>query len=198
LAQIADTATLQACYGMKNRVAPESVALVGFMGAGKTTVGQFLATRLGWRFEDLDDSIAEREGRRIEEIFREQGESYFRGLENRVLRDLLADNKSGGMVLALGGGAFMDAANRGLLEQAGFATVFLDAPAAELFRRCEEPGVVRPLRQELNEFRRLYERRRVEYLKCSAHINSAGKDISAVAAEIIRELNLVTTPGASE
>jgi shikimate kinase len=175
-----------------------AVALVGFMGAGKTTVGRLLASRLGWRFEDLDDQIVKREGRSIEEIFRAQGERYFRQCENQALRELMPGNDSSGLVLALGGGAFIDGANRRFLEDAKFATVFLDAPVEELFTRCEQPGVVRPLRQDPGEFRRLYQKRRPEYLKCSVCIDTAGKDVSSVADEIVHELHLLTSSGASE
>lgn len=197
MAQIAEAASVQPALSMKHSAAPESMALIGFMGAGKTTVGRLLAARLGWQFQDLDDVIVNREGRSISDIFRDHGERYFRDLENRVLRELATDHKSR-LVLALGGGAFVDAANRRVLQEAGFCTVFLDAPVDELFLRCAQPGVIRPLRQDIQKFSDLYKQRRPEYRKCSLHVDTTGKQIAGVAEEIVRALNLLTTPGASE
>ena len=68
-----------------------TVFLVGFMGAGKTTVGRALSRRLGLPFEDLDDRIQGREGKTIEQIFRESGEPAFRKAETAALRELLAE-----------------------------------------------------------------------------------------------------------
>jgi shikimate kinase len=65
------------------------VCLVGFMGAGKTSIGRALAQRLGWRFLDLDDLVESREGRSIAEIFHRLGESGFRIAETSTLKELL-------------------------------------------------------------------------------------------------------------
>ena len=164
-----------------------AVVLVGFMGAGKSSVGAALSRRLGWPFEDLDERIQAREQRSIEQIFRESGEAEFRRLEHQALRSLVGELDSA-KVVALGGGAFAQAINASLLEAAGWPTIFLDAPAEELFRRCQEQGLERPLRGSAQEFRRLYEDRRPCYLKAELHIETAGKDVEAVAAEAITRL----------
>jgi shikimate kinase len=174
------------------------VALVGFMGAGKSTVGRELAQRLGWQFLDLDELIEEREQRKIEDIFRRDGESVFRRLECAAVRDLTQSAASGPVVLALGGGAFIDPAVRICLEEAQIPAIFLDAPVAELFRRSEQPGVNRPLRRDEEQFRQLYERRRPEYLKAAICVETQGKLIASVAQEIISELNLVPFSGACD
>ncbi|MBZ5707376.1 MAG: hypothetical protein LAN63_18675 [Acidobacteriia bacterium] len=111
------------------------VFLVGFMGAGKTCVGQALGRQLGWRFEDLDDRIQAREAQTIAQIFRSAGESAFRVAEHEALRELLASLGSSPRVVALGGGAFAQPENATLLEATGFPIVFLDAPVEELWRR---------------------------------------------------------------
>ena len=67
-----------------------AVALVGFMGAGKSSVGRALSEQLGWMFEDLDERIERRERRKVAEIFRESGEAGFRKAEHAALRELLA------------------------------------------------------------------------------------------------------------
>src|SRR6266404_2592307 len=195
---MAETASSQVRSGTTSSRGLQAIALVGFMGAGKTTVGRALATRLGWRFQDLDDLIVQRENRSVERVFQESGESYFRQLENRVLREVTAQDSASRLILALGGGAFVDVGNQHLLRAARFATVFLDASGEELFQRCNEPGVVRPLRQDLGQFNELYERRRPEYLKCSLHVQTAGTDITAIADKIIGELKLHASPGATE
>jgi len=171
------------------------VALIGFMGAGKTTVGQELAARLGWRFVDLDQLIQAREGRTIERIFREDGEAEFRRMERLAVRDAIGSLQHGSLVLALGGGAFIEPGVQKCLLEARIPAVFLDAPVVELFRRCEQPGVERPLRRDQEQFRKLYEQRRPEYLKAAVCIETAGKQIADVAQEIISGLNLVPVSG---
>lgn len=175
-----------------------AVALVGFMGAGKTSVGRELAQRLGWRFVDLDELIEKREGRTIEQVFREDGEATFRRMECVAAREATQSAKREPLVLALGGGAFMDSSIRNCLEVARIPAVFLDAPAAELFRRSEQPGVNRPLRRDPEQFGLLYERRRAEYLKATIRIETVDKAIRSVAQEIISELNLVPISGACD
>ena len=178
--------------------APRVIVLVGFMGAGKTTLGRALAVRLGWPFKDLDDLIVQREERSVEQIFRDSGESYFRQIENRVLREVTAQNNASRLILALGGGAFVNPENQAVLREAKFVTLFLDASPEDLFQRCQEPGVNRPLRQDLSQFSQLYERRRAEYLKCSLHVQTAGTEIAELADKLIRELKLLASPGVSE
>ena len=168
----------------------KAVVLVGFMGAGKSTVGAALSRKLGWPFEDLDDRIQSREQRSIEQIFRQSGESAFRQLEHAALRSLLQELGTSTRVVALGGGAFARADNAALLADAAVATIFLDAPVEELFRRCQQQPVDRPLRKDLEAFRRLYESRRASYLKAAIHIDTAGKDPEEVAAEAVVSLGL--------
>jgi len=174
-----------------------AVALVGYMGAGKTTVGQQLAARLGWRFADLDQLIEAREQRTVEQIFREDGEAEFRRMERLAVRGAIDSLEHGSLVLALGGGAFIELGVQQSLRAAQIPAVFLDAPVDELFRRCEQ-GAERPLRRDQEEFRKLYEQRRPEYLKAAVRIETAGKKIADVAQEIISGLNLVPVSGACE
>ncbi len=106
------------------------VALAGFMGSGKSSVGALSARLLGWRFLDLDDEIARGAGMTIAEFFALHGEPAFRQREVEVLKELLSrseqDAAAGeGMVLALGGGTLQDAQAARLLEERG-GVVFLD------------------------------------------------------------------------
>ena len=160
------------------------------MGAGKTTVGQMLATRLDWRFLDLDDLVQASEGRAIAEIFEQSGESRFRELERRALADAVRMSQAHPSVLSLGGGAFIDNTNRDLLRENGIRTVFLDAPVDELFRRCSQPGMVRPLLRDRDGFVRLYEQRRLVYVTAALCIQTSGAEIAAIVEEIISSLRL--------
>src|ERR1700756_5178186 len=169
------------------------------MGAGKTCVGRALSRRLGWDFEDLDDRILAREKRTIEEIFERSGEVYFRRAEHEALRELIVGLSSSPRVIALGGGAFAQGRNARLLAEQGFLTIFLDAPIEELFRRCQQEPVERPLRRDLQQFRELNEQRRPFYLKAALRIETGGKDIEMVAAEAARCLGFEeknASPGA--
>jgi shikimate kinase len=103
--------------------ASRTVALVGLMGAGKTSIGRRLAQRLGLPFLDADAEVEAAAGTSIEEIFRRHGETAFRDGERRVIARLL-DNPL--HVLATGGGAFMDASTRELLRSRA-VTVWLRA-----------------------------------------------------------------------
>jgi shikimate kinase len=169
---------------------PGTVFLVGFMGAGKTTVGRALSRRLGLPFEDLDDRIELREGRTIEQIFRDSGEAEFRRAETAALRELLGELGSSSRVVALGGGAFVPRGNAALIEEAEVHSVFLDAPVEELSRRCEEEPKKRPLQQDPRQFRELYEKRRQSYMRAAVRIETNGKDVETIAVEVACSLGL--------
>ena len=168
----------------------KAIFLVGFMGAGKSSVGRALGEKLGWRFEDLDTRIEARAGCSIAEVFRRQGEEGFRELEHAALRELMIQLESGvPFIVALGGGTFVHAANELFFESPGMATVYLDAPVDEIWGRCQD-GTERPLRRDRAGFQQLHERRRPRYLEAKLHVETTGKDIRAVAEEVIARLRL--------
>jgi len=165
------------------------------MGSGKTSVGQALSRRLSWRFEDLDTRIQTRAGRTIAEMFRDPGEAAFRRSEREALSEVLAEaDGAPGVVIALGGGAFVQAEIAALLAKREEPVVFLDAPVEELWRRCQAAPGERPLGRTEQQFRRLNESRRLHYLKARVHINTGGKDVETVAAEIVAVLGLAKEP----
>ncbi len=106
------------------------VVLVGPMGVGKSTVGQLLAARLGVAYRDTDDDIVAAQGRTIADVFVEDGEPAFRALEKEAVARALAEHDG---VLALGGGAILDADTRRLL--AGRRVVYLSMDVEEAARR---------------------------------------------------------------
>ncbi|MGA9509435.1 MAG: shikimate kinase [Candidatus Sulfotelmatobacter sp.] len=173
-----------------------AIILVGFMGAGKSTVGRALAGRLGWTFEDLDDRIEQREKQKVAEIFRNAGEAEFRRAEHEALKELLKGLHSGSeKVIAFGGGAFVQQSNVSLLDAANLATVFLDAGVEELLARCqrqsETQGVERPLLGSPEHFRQLYEKRRPHYLRARFRQATAGKEIQEIVTSLIQVLGLL-------
>ena len=183
-----------------------AVILVGFMGAGKSSVGRVLAEQLGWTFEDLDDRIELREKRKVAEIFRKVGEAGFRRAEHQALKELLEALRSGSeKVIALGGGAFAYESNISLIDALKIPTVFLDAGVEELWGRCqsqsERQGVERPLLGNSEDFRALYAKRRPHYLRASLRQETAGKTVVQIAAEMIQALGLglpIGRPGENE
>jgi len=185
-----------------------TVFLVGFMGAGKTSVGRALGQRLNWVFEDLDDRIERREGRTVAEIFRESGESAFREAENSALRQVLDEAESRvARIVALGGGAFVQSRNAALLRASGLPVVFLDAPVGELWQRCRTQahaaGAERPLLKSEEEFRQLYNTRRPHYSQASRKIETGGRTVDAIAREIadalgLKEVEMRSEQGESE
>lgn len=147
------------------------IYLVGFMGSGKSTVGAILAERLGWSFIDLDAEIERAEGTTISEIFAARGESAFRALETEAIRRLVAQVECGcPAVVALGGGAFVSARNRELLEEHG-VTVWLDCPL-EIAKSRVASSSHRPLAQDPSAFARLYESRRESYALSDVHVTT--------------------------
>ena len=161
------------------------VVLIGFMGAGKTTVGRALARRLRWKFIDLDDVIEHREKKSVAEIFASSGEAAFRRMESAALTALLQDRKSGSdLALALGGGAFVQKQNRDVLSSAGAITVLLEAPVEELRRRCKGERKVRPLAQQDARFDKLFAARRADYALARFKVQTLDKSVKQVTAEI--------------
>lgn len=125
-----------------------SIVLTGFMGAGKTTVGELLAARLGWRFIDTDRVVEARAGMTVGEVFQRHGEGAFREMEASVIREAAI---GGHLVLALGGGAVERADTREFLAAlTGCRVIFLEAPLETLLTRCaaHAGGPIRPVLQD--------------------------------------------------
>ena len=142
------------------------LALIGFMGAGKTTVGQRLAQRRGLPFVDLDQQIADVAGRTIPEIFEQEGENGFRARERQALRAVLDGSEK---VLAAGGGTVIDVDNRRRLRQSSFV-VWLDIRLETARTRLRADGEsLRPLigQSGWEGLARLLDQRRPDYAAAS-------------------------------
>lgn len=159
--------------------------LVGFMGSGKSAVGRLLAHELGWHFADIDEDIEKTQGVSIAEIFAARGESDFREIERTAVRERVRDVERGKpMVLALGGGAFVDAENRKLLEERG-VTIWLDCPFARIVARIAGEDH-RPLARDPDKFRQLFDDRQDVYGKAEYRIHADTDEASEIVAEILK------------
>src|SRR5208337_3969707 len=111
----------------------KQIYLLGFMGSGKSTVGELLSRELRWPFIDLDTVIEAGQGVSIREIFERSGEPFFRQLERAALTEV---SKIEPAVIALGGGTFAYEHNVELIRETGGATIWLDCPLETLRQRC--------------------------------------------------------------
>jgi shikimate kinase len=158
------------------------VVLVGFMGAGKTTVGHIMAERLGQPFVDSDVLIEQRQGREIRDIFRTEGEPYFRQLEHDTVAGLVRGPDA---VIALGGGAVGDPRTRAVLRSA--RVVYLRVSYDEAMARVKSDEF-RPMlhRPDLDE---VYNRRLSAYEDISVlTVDTDGRRPDAVALEVLARL----------
>ena len=120
------------------------IALTGFMGSGKTTVGKVLADFLGCPFMDLDDLVVKKAGKSIPDIFAQDGEPAFRQLEAQVLRKTVEKYAESTAVLALGGGAVLAPSSAALLHEKTVC-IYLRASLETLLTRLEGETAGRPL-----------------------------------------------------
>ena len=111
----------------------DNIALIGFMGSGKSTIGRVLAKYLDMKFIDIDKMISEREKKTIPEIFEEKGEAYFRKLEREIVYEESLDNN---IVIATGGGVIIDNENIKTLRETSFI-VYLDCTIECIYERVK-------------------------------------------------------------
>lgn len=156
----------------------QNLILLGFMGAGKSTVGRIVADRLGWSFVDVDAVIAEEAGRSIPDLFDQEGEYGFRSREKAALSRILEGRQQ---VIAPGGGAVLDPENVAGMRRAG-TVVVLHAPPEQLWRRVE--GSARPLATDRESFLRRYRDREAYYAAFPIRI-STGRGSPGLAADAI-------------
>jgi shikimate kinase len=165
-------------------VTPERIVLVGFMGAGKTTVGRQLAKRLGWSFLDLDAWIEGRHGLSVARLFETQGEPFFRDEELRAAEHT---RQLRHYVIAAGGGAFAQPATREALR-AGATTVWLRCDLATVEERVAAEGASRPLAADRERMRALLAGREPHYRLADLTVDTTHAPAHEVAARIVTEL----------
>lgn len=158
----------------------DKVYLVGFMAAGKSTVARALALRLGWQAEDIDDLIEQRERLTVADIFARHGEPYFRRAERDMLRVLQPMRH---VVVATGGGTFVDPDNRAFMNLDG-VSVWLDLPLAELVTRIPLDGR-RPLAADRAALEQLYIARTESYRHSHVRVDSSHLAVPDVVDRIV-------------
>ncbi|NLB60611.1 MAG: shikimate kinase [Lentisphaerae bacterium] len=159
-----------------------NIILVGFMGTGKSAVGQELARQLARRFVDMDEELAARAGKSIALIFAEEGEAAFRAMERELVRELV---QARGQVIATGGGVVLNQANLKDFSATG-SLVCLSASPEEILRRVAG-ATQRPLLNQPDPaavVRQLLAQRQQLYAAIPIQINTTGLSVGEVVAAI--------------
>jgi shikimate kinase len=160
-------------------VRADKLYLVGFMGAGKTSVARALGRRIGWRVEDIDEQIESRERRTVAAIFAQNGEAYFRAAERSILHEMLPERN---VIVATGGGTFVDADNR-IAMLADGAVAWLDVPLTRILDRVPPDGR-RPLAGDREQMEQLFARRQVAYGQAHVRLD-ASRPIDEVVERLL-------------
>jgi len=159
----------------------KNLVLTGMMASGKSIIGKSLSKRLGMQFVDTDDVVEKRLSLSIAKIFETKGESFFREIEEEESIKLV---KKEGLVIALGGGTFMNNIIRENIKKSSFS-VWLDLNSDEVFKRARM-NKKRPLLYNNSEddFKKLYEERKKIYSLANCRIDCNSKNKNEIAEEI--------------
>ena len=161
----------------------KNVALVGFMGTGKTTIAALLAEKLQAGYVDLDEAIEEKEGMRIIDIFSQKGEPYFRKVEKNIVAEISLNE---GKIIACGGGVVLDDENVRNLKKSGFM-ICLEATPEVILKRTKNYKH-RPLLNVADpesKIEELLKKRRPYYAKADYTVDTSGLSAQEVVAEIL-------------
>jgi shikimate kinase len=160
-----------------------NIVLFGFMGTGKSAVAQMLARRLNLRWLDMDKEIETKEGRRIEEIFEKDGEVFFRGLERKLVQELI---KQDNLVVSTGGGVVLTLENIKDFENWGLC-ICLNSKPEIIFERTRYRKD-RPLLKEQDSMKKileLLELRQPYYEKIANQVDTSDKSINDIVETIL-------------
>lgn len=159
-----------------------NIALFGFMGTGKTSVGKMLAADLDLQFTDMDLVIEASSGKSISRIFAENGEPYFRSLEKKLVKELAMKS---GLVIGTGGGVVLDEENINDLSRTGMAVCLMAEPE-EILKRLEHDGS-RPLLADgdkLQKIKSILDKRKHLYERVPVRIQTTGMTVKEVSERI--------------
>lgn len=164
----------------------KSIALIGLMGSGKSTIGALLAQKLDLDFVDIDSEIEKKEGTTISEIFAQKGETFFRELETEILKDFSNKNNQ---VLSTGGGAVQKEENLKILQN-NCTIIYLKTSPEVLFERIKDDNS-RPLLKNDNPLATLQEllkKRQDNYLKADIIVDTDNKTLDEILDETIKNV----------
>jgi shikimate kinase len=175
----------------------ERIFLAGFMGSGKSTIGPILANTIGYDFVDIDHVIEQRQGKSINDIFREAGEEHFRVLERAVLGEVLGRSQ---IVVSLGGGTIADPGNFQRVSMSGII-VYLKATPEQIFRRLHHK-LDRPVLTDLRgeqlstdelraRIRELFVRREPFYEMADIVVSTDEQRVGVTVDRIVKRLSSV-------
>ena len=161
----------------------DKIYLVGFMGAGKTTVAKILGAKLDWCVEDIDSLVEKREHATVADLFARRGETYFRHAERAVLTDLLCRRH---VVVATGGGTYDNPDNRVLINRDG-VSIWLDVSLKQIIARLPSDGR-RPLAADRLTMERLYYRRQAAYRHAHCRVDAERASPNEVVETLLDQL----------
>jgi len=165
----------------------QRIVFTGFMGVGKSTVARHLGFLLKTKRIDLDRFIEEKEKRTIKDIVEQEGEAFFRKMENEALKAALSSN--GARIISLGGGTWTFDRNRKMIRDKKCLTVWLNAPFEHCWRNIQRSKNKRPLLQNKDNARRLYEDRQKLYCLADWHfVIQPDQSSLDVARQILEEI----------
>ncbi len=166
----------------------KNVVLLGFMGTGKSIIGRRLAVELQYRFIDTDHLIEERTGKKIPEIFSEEGEAYFRSLESETVAEIASLR---GYVISTGGGVALNALNLERLEKQGILVCLIARPEV-ILRRVQRRSGQRPLLKDsdpLKKIKTLLSEREVAYNRARIKVDTSDIPIKKSVQRILKQIS---------
>lgn len=164
----------------------KNLIITGFMLSGKSSIGELLSKKIGFNFIDLDKFIEEKENKIISDIFKYNGEKYFRDKEYEFLKSFLYSKNN---IISLGGGTFCSYRNINLIKKIGIS-IFLDSDIDEIIDRAKINEIKkRPLFN--NNFKVLFYKRQKYYNQASIKIITKNKNIENICDDIIEKINLI-------
>ncbi|MEE2790919.1 MAG: shikimate kinase [Acidobacteriota bacterium] len=161
----------------------DKIYLVGFMGAGKTTLATALSTRLGWQTQDIDKLVEIQEGMPVADIFSERGEPYFRAVEHTILSEIVSIRQA---VVATGGGTYANPANRLIIDRDG-VSIWLDVSLKRVTERLPDDGL-RPLANDRSKMERLFHARQAAYRHAQIRVDAEHASAAELSDQIVEWL----------
>jgi len=171
-----------------------NIILLGYMGVGKSLIGQLLSSKLDQKFIDLDKYIEREQSKSIHDIFTDSGDIYFRKIESQLLKDCLLNNSN--IILSVGGGTPCYNNNMSLINSNNNISVYLKNRNVELAKRLFQIKECRPLIANIKSEKKMIEfvskhlfEREVFYNQAAIKIDCHGNDVNTICKEIISVLN---------